>query len=154
MVLYTILVNSISKLAGSTTTNATYNCDWSILPENTKFKVGFAFVSDTVNITSYSSIALISVVIGGVNAYRTSSLTTFTPIANLVGVLAPLALSTTTVLVADASANNKIWLQTRPRNNTFQVAITAHTGPFWTDNIGAIPTNYVLILSFETIDEI
>lgn len=152
MTIYTLLVNSISKIAGSTTTNAMYNCDWSILPENTRFKVGFTFVSDAVNITSYTSIALISVVIGGVNTYRTSSLTTFTPISNLVGVLSPLQLSSSTVLMADADKNNRVWLQTRPKNNTFQVAITAHTGAFWTDNVGAIPTNYVLILSFETID--
>ena len=153
MTIYTILVNSISKTAGSTTTNAFYNCDWSILPDNTKFKVGFTFVSDTVNITSYSSIALLSVVLGGVNTYSTSSSTTFTPISNLEGILAPLALSTTTVLMADADKNNKIWLQTRPKNNTFQVAITAHTGAFWVDNASAIPTNYVLILSFETVDD-
>ena len=152
MTIYTILVNSISKLSGSTTTNATYNCDWSILPENTKFKVGFAFVSDTVNITSYSSIALISITLGGVNTYRTTSLSTFTPISSLIGVLTPLALSTTTNLTADASSNNRIWLQSRPKNNVFQVVITAHTGAFWVDNASAIPTNYVLILSFETVD--
>ena len=94
-----------------------------------------------------------SVVIGGVNTYRTTSLSTFTPISNLIGVLTPLALSTTTVLTADASANNRVWLQSRPKNNVFQVVITAHTGAFWVDNASAIPNAYVLILSFETVDE-
>ena len=153
MTIYTILVNSISKIAGSTTTNAFYNCDWSILPDNTKFKVGFTFVSDTVNITSYTSIAIISVVLGGTNTYRTSSLTTFTPISNIIGVLTPPILSTTTYLLAEANANNNVWLMSRPVNNVFQVVITSHLGAFWTDNVGAIPTNYVLILSFETEDD-
>ena len=153
MVLYTILVNSSSRIAGGTTTNAFYNMDWSILPSNTKFKVGFTFASDTVNITSLTSIPLISVVIGGVNAYRTSISSSYTPISNVIGILRPAQLSTTTYLLAEASANNRIWLQNRPVNNIFQVAITGHTGPFWTDNVGVELPAYVLILSFESIDE-
>lgn len=153
MTIYTILVNSISKIAGSTTTNANYNIDWSVLPKDKSFKVGFTFVSDTVNITSYTSIAIISVVLGGTNTYRTSSLTTFTPISNIIGVLTPPILSTTTYLLAEANANNNVWLMSRPVNNVFQVVITSHLGAFWTDNVGAIPTNYVLILSFETEDD-
>ncbi len=153
MTIYTILVNSISKIAGSTTTNANYNIDWSVLPKDKSFKVGFTFVSDTVNITSYTSIAIISVVLGGTNTYRTSSLTTFTPISNIIGVLTPPILSTTTYLSSGANDNNNIWLMSRPVNNVFQVVITTHLGAFWTDNVGAIPTNYVLILSFETEDD-
>ena len=153
MTIYTILVNSISKIAGSTTTNANYNIDWSVLPKDKSFKVGFTFVSDTVNITSYTSIAIISVVLGGTNTYRTSSLTTFTPISNIIGVLTPPILSTTTYLSSGANDNNNIWLMSRPVNNVFQVVITSHLGAFWTDNVGAVPTNYVLILSFETEDD-
>lgn len=152
MTIHTILINSSSKIAGTTTTNAFYNMDWSVLPSDKHFKVGFALATDTVNITSHTSIALVSVVIGGVNCYRTSSSTSYTPISNLIGFITPPVLSTTTYLLAEASANNRVWLQTRPKNNVFQVAITANTGGFWLDNVGATINAYTLILSFEEVD--
>ena len=154
MTIYTIVVNSGSKNAGSTTTDAFYNIDWSVLPDNTKFKVGMSFVSDTVNITSYSSIASIYIFIGAVHSYRTSNVGTFSRITNIVGNLAPLALSTTTFLQADADKNNKVWLQTRPKNNVFRITISNNTtfAP-WTDNVGASINAYILLLTFETVEE-
>ena len=54
MAIYTISTGSGARIAGTVVNNANYNVDWSILPANKSFKVGFSFVGATVNVTSYS----------------------------------------------------------------------------------------------------
>ena len=154
MAIYTISIGSGTRIAGTAVNNATYNIDWSILPANKSFRVSFSFVSSTVNITSYTSIALLQVDLGGTDTYRISSIgSTFTINSPTVGILTPHVLSTTTFLRGEAQANNKIFIKSRPVNNIFTVNIFTPIGAYWTDNVAVIPTSYVLILSMEEVDE-
>ena len=154
MAIYTISIGSGTRISGTAVNNATYNIDWSILPANKSFRVGFSFVSSTVNITSYTSIALLQADLGGTDVYRISSIgSTFTINSPTVGILTPHVLSTTTFLRGEAQANNKIFIKSRPVNNIFTVSIFTPTGAYWTDNVAVIPTSYVLILTMEEVDE-
>lgn len=153
MAIYTISIGSGTRIAGTPVNNAKYNIDWSILPEGKSFRVGFSFISSTVNITSYTSIALLQADLGGTDVYRISSTgSTYTINSSTVGILTPHSLSTTTFLKGEAQANNKVFIKSRPNNNIFSVNIFTPSGVFWTDNVGAIPTSYVLILSLEEVD--
>ena len=151
--IYTISIGSGTRVAGTAVNNANYNIDWSILPEGKSFKVSFSFVSATVNVTSYTSIALLQTDLGGTDVYRISSTgSTYTINSPTVGILIPHTLSTTTFLKGEAQANNKIFIKTRPVNNVLNVRIFTPTGAFWTDNVAVIPSSYVLILSLEVMD--
>ena len=153
MTIYTISIGSGARVAGSTVSDALYNVDWSILPEKTAFKVGFSFVSVSVNITSYSSIALLQVHLGDAETYRISTVgTTYAINTSTIGILSPHTLSTTTFLRGEASANNKVYLRIRPNNNVLKVALFTPTGGSWLDNVGAEVPSYVLVLTFETVD--
>lgn len=152
--IYTISIGSGTRVTGTTITRANYNINWdTILPENKSFKVGFSFISNTVNITSLTSIPLIAVDLGGSDTYRISATqSTYTNSSNTLGILAPHTLSTTTFLRGEAHANNKSYIKSRPNHNVFNVLIFNTAGAEWTDNVGGVMSNYVLILSFEEMD--
>ena len=153
MSIYTISIGSGTRIAGTAVNNADYNLDWSILPAGKSFKVSFSFISSTVNVTSYTSIALLQVDLGGTDVYRISSIgSSFTINTSTVGILTPHTLSTTTFLKGEAQANNNVFIKSRPSNNIFNVRLFTPTGGFWTDNVGAIPASYVLLLSMEEMD--
>ena len=154
MAIYTISIGSGARIAGTVVNNANYNVDWSILPAGKSFKVGFSFVSATVNVTSYSLIALLQVDLGNAETYRINTLgSSYTINTNTLGVLMPHTLSATTFLKGEAQANNKVFIKSRPNNNLLTVRLFTPVGTFWTDNVAVIPTSYVLILSFEEVDE-
>lgn len=151
--IYTISIGSGTRVAGTAVNNANYNIDWSILPEGKSFKVGFSFVSATVNVTSYTSICLLQTDLGGTDTYRISSTgSTYTISTSTVGILIPHTLSTTTFLKGEAQANNKVFIKSRPNNNVLNIRLFTPTGAFWTDNVAVIPSSYVLILSLEEMD--
>ena len=153
--IYTISIGSGTRITGTTTTRANYNINWeTILPADKSFKVGFSFLSNTVNITSLTSIPILAVDLGGANTHRISATqSTYTNSSNTVGLLAPHTLSTTTFLRGEAQANNKSYIKSRPIHNVFNVLIFTTAGTEWTDNVGATIGNYVLILSFEEMDD-
>ena len=120
--IYTISIGSGTRVAGTAVNNANYNIDWSILPLNKSFTVGFSFVSATVNVTSYTSIALLQVDLGDADTNRISSIgSTYTITSPTMGILIPHTLSTTTFLKGEAQANNKVFIKTRPPNNVLNV---------------------------------
>ena len=153
--IYTISIGSGTRVTGTTITRANYNINWdTILPENKSFKVGFSFISNTVNITSLTSIPLIAIDLGGSDTYRINATqSTYTNSTNTVGLLAPHTLSATTFLRGEAQANNKTYIKKRPVHNVFNVLIFTTAGTEWTDNVGGVMSSYVLVLSFEEMDE-
>ena len=153
--IYTISIGSGTRITGTTTTKADYNINWeTVLPADKTFKVGFSFIRKTVNITSLTSIPILAVDLGGANTNRINAVQgSYTNSTNTIGLLAPHTLSTTTYLRGEAHANNKIFIKRRPVHNVFNVLIFTTAGTEWTDNVGATIGNYVLILSFEEIDE-
>ena len=154
MAIYTISIGSGARIAGTAVNNANYNIDWSVLPANKSFKVGFSFVSATVNVTSYSLLALLQVDLGNAETYRINTLgSSYTINTNTLGILMPHSLSTTTFLKGEAQSNNKVFIKSRPNNNLLTARLFTPIGTFWTDNVSVIPTSYVLILSFEEVDE-
>ena len=154
MAIYTISIGSGTRIAGTAVNNANYNIDWSILPAGKSFKVGFSFVSATVNVTSYTSIALLQADLGGTDTYRINNLlSTYAIHSPTLGILMPHTLSATTFLKGEAQANKKIFIKSRPAHNVFNVRLATPLATFWTDNVAVIPTSYVLILSFEEVDE-
>ena len=154
MAIYTISIGSGARITGTAVNNADYNIDWSVLPAGKSFKVGFSFVSATVNVTSYTSICFLQVDLGGTDTYRINALgSTYAINSNTLGLLTPHTLSTTTFLKGEAQANNKVFIKSRPTHNVFNVRLATPLGTFWTDNVAVIPTSYVLILSLEEVDE-
>ena len=153
--IYTVSIGSGTRITGTTTTKADYNINWeTVLPDNKSFKVGFSFISNTVNITSLTSIPILAVDLGGANTNRINAVQgTYTNSTNTVGLLSPHTLSTTTYLRGEAHANNKIFIKSRPKHNVFNVLIFTTAGTEWTDNVGATIGDYVLILSFEEMDD-
>ena len=154
MAIYTISIGSGTRIAGTAVNNAKYNIDWSILPAGKSFKLSFSFISTTVNVTSYTSIALLQADLGGTDVYRISSIgSSYTINSSTVGILTPHSLSTTTFLKGEAQANNNVFIKSRPTSNVLSVSIFTTAGGFWTDNVGAMPASYVLLISLEEVDE-
>ena len=154
--IYTISIGSGTRITGTTTTRANYNINWdTLLPADKSFTVGFSFISNTVNITSLTSIPILAVDLGGANTHRINAVQgSYVNTSNTIGLLSPHTLSTTTYLRGEAHANNKIFIQRRPVHNVFNVLIFNPVGGAeWTDNVGATIGNYVLVLSFEEMDD-
>ena len=156
MTIYTLLIKSSSRIAGTTTTNAFYNIDWTgFLPENTAFNVRFTSLTSPVNITSLTAPVQVLLGMGQHHETRMSGTSSSTVASNFIGFLVPPQLSATTFLQADNSTNNAVYLDRRPPNNTVQIQITSTVAPFseWTDNAGATITSYDLVLTFEPVLE-
>lgn len=154
MTIYTLSLNSNARITGTTITSAKYNFDWGMLPNNgTKYKMSWTMVTDTLNIASYSSICAVNMTLSQSNCYKVDVINNGA-ITNSVGYLVPYSLGTSSFLFADKHTNNPIWIKHRPQNIQLSVdMINLSTQLPWVDNVGGVPANYIITLTFEIAEE-
>ncbi len=152
---YTISINSSNFVSGASN-NKSYFFDWSILPD-VPYKLYFSFVSaeDSYTATVNLTPPLIGVDFGISKTSYVANGTSIQAVThNDIGFLQKkvgcnITGSSTFYLVAEKHSNPPIYLEGRPRNNTFSIFI--HT-PL---NVGYTPTivlaSYYLILYFEPL---
>ena len=150
--IYTVVLNSTSKVVGSTTTNALFNFDWSYLPDNEKYKMSYTFCSDAIAMTTLATIPCLYVQLSQSNIY-TNSITTGATTTNMIGVLSPFNIGAVSFLYADTQINSPIYLNHKPVNNVIKVDILTNASPpvNWADSSAVAVQNYILTLTFETI---
>lgn len=150
--IYTVILNSNSKVAGSTTTNAVYNYDWSYLPNDKKYTLRWTFVSNTTTQNAFPTIPTLSIELGQTTVFATASSTTSTT-SSIVGVMIPYTIGASSFLFADTELNSPIYLHHKPTNNSFNVNILNNSNPptNWVDSATVAITDYVLTLSFTEV---
>jgi hypothetical protein len=154
--IYNIQLNSNNKARGTFNNSLTYNFDWSVLPDNTAFKVSFAFIA-AKNVLQGNTIANVECDIGQTNCYTTSSTSFGAQQNKILGQLYPYNVvannSTYSYLYADRNNNPPIYIPIRPNNTSITVNIRDQTGTLYLDdgNIRAPVADYILTLIFEEI---
>lgn len=150
MPIYNVLLNSNNRVAGTGTSSCTYYFDWSILPESA-YKVSWGFVTGGNVDATVNSILLVeanlsqsSVFVANTTRVRASnSYILGTAITNESG---------SSFLYGDRNTNGDIYLTHRPFSNEFEVNLKTLTGLPWKDNVNAEISEYLLSLTFETIN--
>lgn len=151
--IYSVVLNSNLKSSG-TVANANYYFDWSVLP-NTKYKVSGCFTSSAVNETSILDIAMLEVQLGQSKVFKSNATQTRASSTNCIGFLLANSTTTSSFLYGDITTIPPTFLYNRPNTNDFNVKILTNDAiPIeWTDAVGLAITEYILILTFETIDD-
>ena len=152
-----VVLNSNNKVSGANN-NAVYFIDWgSILKERKSYKLHWTYVGQPNTLNASSKLAQVQVDFNLEN-YLNRDSQMGAPSTQTIGMLRSNYLNgTINYLFADDNNNPRIYLNTRPRNNTFRVQVLTNdaTPVAWLDN-AAIPVvngNYILTLSFQEIDE-
>ena len=151
MPVYNVLLNSNNRVSGTGTSTCTYYFDWSILPD-TPYRVSWGFVTggnvdSTVNkvLLIEANLSQSSVFVANTIRVRaTNSYFLGTAITNESGL---------SFLYGDRNTNGDIYLTHRPVSNEFEVNLKTLSGLPWTDSVGAEISDYILSLTFETIDK-
>lgn len=141
---FTVVLNS--NLASGTVNEATFNFDWSVLPDR-NYVVHYSYNTTNMNIATGKVCIISSDLFASSNTYfagsqtsRTSSLT-----SNFLGVAYPYIYGAVSALHADDSTAPPLYLNTRPTSNQFSIHIkTADAIPVDYPTLGA----WVLVLQF------
>ena len=153
-----VVINSNQKINGGTNSNAEYNIDWgAILKDRQAYKLHFSYVGQPNTLTPSSKLAQVVVDFNTDNYLNVASVLG-APSTYTLGCLRSFYLNgTTNYLYADDANNPPAYLANRPTNNRFRVQVlTNDATPIpWTDNAGTpvANNNYIMILSFQEIDE-
>jgi len=146
---YTVILNS--NLATGTVNQATFNFDWSVLPDR-NYEVHYSYNTTNMNIAtgkvcfiSSEIFATSNTFIAGNQTSRTSANT-----SNILGVAYPYIYGAVSALHADDATAPPLYLNTRPNANSFTVLIqTADAVPVDYPSLGA----WVLVLRFVPVDK-
>lgn len=150
--IYNIVLNSTNIISG-TAINGFHSFDWTILPES-KYKVTFSFMSGPQNLLNYPSIPSLFVDLGQNTIYTSSNNNVSGKTTHFIGMLYPNLISGNSYLSVNRETTSILYLLSRPNTPQFNVRILNNiTGGPWLDINGATITNYVLNITFETIDE-
>jgi hypothetical protein len=145
---YTIVLNYI--LAGGTVQQATFNFDWSILPDR-NYIVHYSYNTANMSLTTGKVCLISSDIFSTSNTYIASAVggRTTAQSSTILGVAYPYIYGATSALHADDSTAPPLYLNTRPTQNQFTVSIkTADATPVDYPSLGA----WVLILRFTPVD--
>lgn len=145
---YTIVLNS--NLASGTVNQATFNFDWSILP-NRSYTVHHSYNTTNMTLTSGKVCTISSNLFSGSNTFVAGSQTVRTSAtsSNFIGVAYPYIYGATSALHAEDSTSPPIYISARPTLNQFTVSIeTADAVPVDYPSLGA----WVLVLQFRPYD--
>jgi hypothetical protein len=143
-----VVLNSNNSVSG-TTQSSTFFVDWpSLLDPSKQYYLHFVYIGQANNYTG-SKLATISA------SFVTNTYTTGTRSSQILGLLMPTVLagaSSTSFLQSLDNTNVPILMQC-PLNQTFTVSIFDNqaTPAPWTDNLGALPGAYVLVLRFTEV---
>lgn len=146
---YNVVLNS--NLAGGSLAEATFNFDWSVLPD-INYTVHYSFNTSNMSLST-GKVCLISsdlftntnTFIAGAPTGRTTALS-----SNILGVAYPYIYGATSALHAEDGTAPPTYMNTRPSLNQFTISIkTADATPV--DYPGL--TAWVLILHFRPVDK-
>ena len=151
--IYTVILNSNNRVAGSTVSNATYYFDWTVFSES-KYKMTSVFTSTAVNATNVLTLAMLEVQLGQSKVFKANATQTRATTTNTIGFVIPNATAVSTFYYGDITTLPPVYLYHRPNQNDFYVRLTTNAIiPIdWVDYVGAQMTEYNLILTFESID--
>lgn len=151
--IYNVVLNSNLKVAGSSTSNANYYFDWSVLPQG-KYKLTWVFVGAPCDMNPLLSIPMLEINLGQASVFRVDSTNVQATTTNCVGILTPNALVDACYLFADLTTNAPIFLSSRPTNNEFNARIRTNDALsiFFLDSNGEPLPEYVLTLSLELVE--
>lgn len=140
--IYNIVINSNSKIAGSNRSNYTYNFDWSILQEG-EYILTYCFTAEGSAVHDLLTLEVDNL---GLTNYTTSS-NTSSKTTNIIGFLTPQLKDVgSTHYFVSSDFNPPIYLNSKPRNNQFSIYIKNTSGTLTDLNV-----DYVLTLSFKKI---
>jgi hypothetical protein len=155
--IYTITIPSTNKLSGDPAApigNATYQIDWSFLPNDCDFKMSFTFISKQEAAAGASVMNQVYLITSPDLASRlvySAGKTTTTQSSPDLGYVYPnfavVGASTYYGFIARATDNNPIYIRGRPTSNQFTVQIYSTDKSF----IHNMAADYVLTLTFEKI---
>jgi hypothetical protein len=150
--IYNVVINSNLRVVGSTTSNADYNFDWSILPQG-KYKLTWVFIGAPCDMNPLLSIPMLEMSLGQASVFGVDPANVRASTTNCVGILTPSALADACYLFGDLATNPPIFLASRPCNNSFNVRIRTNDVPaiFFLDSNGEALPEYVLTLSLELL---
>jgi len=145
---YIVILNS--NLATGTVNDATFNFDWSILPDR-NYEVHYSYNTTNMNIATGKVCLISSDLFFGSNSYiasgqsgRTSAQST-----SILGVAYPYIYGASSALHADDSTAPPLYMNSRPTANQFTISIkTADASPIDYPSLGA----WVLVLHFRPVD--
>lgn len=140
-----------SNLATGTVNDATFNFDWSVLPDR-NYLVHYSYNTANMSIATGKVCLISSDVFTTQNTYFATGQDTRTSAqsSNLIGVAYPYIYGATSALHADDSTCPPLYLNTRPNSNQFTVSVkTADATPIDYPSLGA----WVLILHFTPVDK-
>lgn len=151
MPVYNVLLNSNNRVGGTGTSICTYYFDWGILPD-CPYRLSWGFVSSgnvdmTVNkiVIIEANLSQSSVFVANSTRVRaTNSYVLGTAISNESG---------TSFVYGDRNTNGDIYLTHRPNSNEFEVNLKTLSGLPWVDGLGVEISEYLLSLTFETMDK-
>jgi len=141
---FTVVLNS--NLASGTVNEATFNFDWSVLPDRA-YTVHYSYNTTNMSLATGKVCMISSDIFAGSNTYFAGSQTlrTQSSTSNFLGVAYPYIYGATSALHADDSSAPPLFLNTRPNSNQFTVSIkTGDAIPVDYPTLGA----WVLVLQF------
>jgi hypothetical protein len=152
--IYNVVLNSNlrSNFATTTTSNAIYYFDWSVIPEG-KYKLTWVFAGGPCDMNPLDAIPMLSIPLGQSSVFRVDPNATRAASSSVVGLLLPNILSDSCYLYADTTTNPPVFLASKPNSNAFSVRILTNESPdlLFSDANGAQLPEYVLTLSFERV---
>lgn len=146
---YTIVLNS--NLSSGTVNQATFNFDWSVIP-NRSYTVHYSYNTSNMSLTTGKVCTISSNLFSGSNTFIATSQTSRTASSsiNFLGIAYPYIYGAVSSLHADDSTTPHIFISTRPTNNQFTISIeTADATPIDYPSLGA----WVLVLQFRPDDK-
>jgi hypothetical protein len=149
--IYNVILNSAAGV-GTFPNYKTYCFDWNALPDG-KYKLIFSYVGKVNNLVG-DKVANIYVDLGCSKNYLVSGTNISAVPSQLIGSVLPFNLNTVSYLYATYTANPTVYLDTKPRNNTFVVQVLTNDAapvPFTASAATAL-NDYTLILSFELLE--
>jgi len=155
-----VYLNSNNKISG-TNNNATYNIDWgSVLKNNTRYRLHFTYMGGMNTFSAamtnkiaciYSDIQTSSNRMSSTNGAMTTQMMGYLKIQQVQPNV------NAGYLTAEDNTNVPMYLDSRPLNNTFTISILDNqaTPALYLDvNASpAVPGNYIMVLSFQEIEE-
>ncbi len=149
-----VILNSVNSVSGNTQ-EENYFIDWrTILKPNKKYYLHFVYMGG-MNHFSLTKIPILSV------NFNTNNYTTSINSTSQSGVLGVLMNS----LITNTGAGDEIYLQSldntnlpiylenMPQSNNLTVYIKDNSGNPYTDGLGGLPAEYVLILKFSEVED-
>lgn len=148
--IYTVILNSNLRVAGSTVANAVYNFDWTMLPEG-DYTMTWGMCSANTAVSS-SDVILVSADLGQSKVFLCSPTAIRAGTTNIIGTMIPNENTVNSFYYGDKNTNGPISMR-RPVNNTFEVKLltTASNPVPWVDSALAPMGTYILNLSFSKI---